>query len=186
VPPVRAGRSLSRALIKPGARQWHTMTSTISNWTVYSTRHRAMRGARLRSGFVSTPRMAIEAEASVSTTLRDNGAGCRAEALPEGAQLVRRCARFSKSAHLGKPREFLRRCAPFSKVRTEKCASSKGGTKIVCQTGPVDRARLTSLYAYCRPGLNRFRCSQSPPCHLLFRFNPINRRFVREWPCCCR
>ena len=180
------GDQVALALASQSPRQWHTMTFTISNWTVYSTRRRAIRCARLRSGFVSTPRIAIEAEASASTTLRDNGTGCRAEALPEGAQPVRRCARFSKSAHLGKPRGFLRRCAPFSKVRTEKCASSKGGTKIVCQTGPVDRARLTSLYAYCRPGLKRFRCSQSESCHLLFRFNPVNRRFVREWPCCCR
>ncbi len=44
----------------------------------------------------------------------------------EGAHRLRRCAPFSKGAHLGKARRFLRRCAPISKVRTENCAPSKG------------------------------------------------------------
>ena len=71
---------------------------------------------------------ATEAEASSCETVRVNGTGCRAAALPaEGAQLVRRSARlFEKCAYLGKPRKFLRRCAPFSKMRTENCASSRG------------------------------------------------------------
>jgi hypothetical protein len=107
-----------------------------------------------------------------------------------------------------------RRCAISSKMRTvfEECASWKtsmipskmrtlfqgahrkvrifeGGTKIVCQTGPVGTAGAWSRLrpgSHSGPGLKRFRCSQSESCHLLFRFNPVNRRFVREWPCCCR
>src|SRR5580704_18225900 len=80
--------------------------------------------------FVSKQHKAIEAEASACTTLRENGT--RSRAVPwgrgpaEGAHVVRRCAAFSKSAHLGKPRGFLRRCAPLSKVRTENCAPSSG------------------------------------------------------------
>jgi hypothetical protein len=58
-------------------------------------------------------------------TLRVNGTGCRAVPWFEGAHSLRRCAPFSKSAHLGKSRRFLRRCAPLSKVRTENCASSQ-------------------------------------------------------------
>jgi hypothetical protein len=42
----------------------------------------------------------------------------------EGAHPVRRCAPFSRSAHLGKSRRFLRRCAPVYKMRTENCAPS--------------------------------------------------------------
>ena len=109
-------------------------------------RCRAMRCALLRVGsaglsmtFFSKRHKANEAEASVCTTLRENGTAPasgypRAAALPaEGAHGVRRCAPFSRSAHLGKPRGFPRRCAPFSKMRTKNCGLSDGGKKIVPQ-----------------------------------------------------
>jgi hypothetical protein len=81
--------------------------------------------ASLSMTFFSKQPNAIEAEASACTTLRANGTA-PPERVPEGrwpcfegAHFIRRCAPFSTSAHLGKPRRFLRRCAPFSKVRTK-------------------------------------------------------------------
>jgi hypothetical protein len=97
------------------------------------TRCRAMRGALLRAGsaglsmrFVSNQHKDIEAEGSGCTTLRENGSGCRAEAL------LRRCARDSKV------RTVFEMCASWkspeisSKMRTffqgahENSASSRG------------------------------------------------------------
>jgi hypothetical protein len=65
------------------------------------------------------PNKANKADAGECATLRVNGTGSRATPWFEGAHFLRRCAPFSKSAHLGKPRRFLRRCAPLSKVRTK-------------------------------------------------------------------
>jgi len=62
-----------------------------------------------------------------------NGTGSRAVPWFEGAHVVRRCAPFSKSEHLGKPRGFLRRCAPLSKMRTENCAPSNRTRARVCE-----------------------------------------------------
>ncbi len=98
-------------------------------------------------------RDAIEAEASVCTTLRRERHRTR-ERVPEGrgpafedAHRIRRCAPKSKSAHLGKPRRFLRRCAAFSKVRNFWCASSRRRKR-----GWVFRRRRSPRAAACSAG----------------------------------
>jgi hypothetical protein len=93
------------------------------------TRCRAMRGVLLRAGsaglsmrFISTQHKAIEAEASVCTTLRENGTGCRAEALPKVLTLFEDAHPFRKVSILENPEDsfedahLFARCA--RKVRT--------------------------------------------------------------------
>jgi hypothetical protein len=102
---------------------------------------------------------AIEAEASCCATLRVNGTGSRAVSWFEGAHVVRRCARFSKSAHLGNPRGFLRRCAPLSKMRTENCAPSDRTRARVCErpASALERRKNGQAWAEFRQAESRNR-----------------------------
>jgi hypothetical protein len=72
------------------------------------------------AALASDAKQATKAEARSCATLRFNGTGSRAVPWFEDAHLVRRCAPFSKSAHLENPGDFFedahpfRRCAPKS------------------------------------------------------------------------
>ena len=101
-----------------------------------------MRCALLRVGsaglsmtLFSKRHKANEAEASVCTTLRENGSSPasgypRAAALPaEGAHFVRRCAPFSKVRILENPGDFFEDAHPFPRCARKTGGLSEGGKK---------------------------------------------------------
>jgi hypothetical protein len=79
-----------------------------------------MRRALLRGGmaglsmrFLSKPHKAIEAEASAYTTLRENGTGCRAAALPKVRTWFEDAHRFRKVRILENPDDSFEDAHPF-------------------------------------------------------------------------
>jgi hypothetical protein len=77
----------------------------------------------------------VEAEASGCATLRANGTGCRAEALPKVRRLFEDAQAFRKVRILENPDDFFEGAHPFPRC-ARKTAHLRRGRKIVCQTGP--------------------------------------------------
>ena len=118
---------------------------------------RRNRRALLRAGssslsmtFVSKQHKAIEAEASACTTLRENGTGCRAKALPKVRNLFEDAHWFRKVSILENLDDSFEDAHPFPRC-APKSAHLRRGTKIVCQTGlrapPARRCLLAPLSA---------------------------------------
>jgi hypothetical protein len=116
----------------------------------------------------------------------------------EGAHLIRRCAAFCGSAHLGKPRGFLRRCAAYAKMRT-KSAPLRGRVRrgrrgdLRFQTffqkswrrsrpvfGLIDDRRSRTTTENGRPIMARFLSSHTMPPGALARKVPARR----SWSFC--
>ena len=120
---------------------------------------------------------AIEAESSAFATLRENGTGCRAEALPKVRTCVRRCARFSKVRILENPDVFFEDAQLFSKVRNFSCAPSRRTRAGVCERSASALRRRKNRQAW-----TEFRLADSQNRDLmrdLFRHADCRQLF---WP----